>query len=134
MTTHTPTSPQRGAAIVARVMRTPHMLTSEKMLGTSVSPAPRMAPDATSDAAKSGSANASMRSTVTPSSCTATSGVSMAMIGGAATYMSTPMMAMTPMPSRVERRENDRATSLRSAPTAWPTSVVAAAPMPKPGM
>lgn len=55
MASHTPTSPIRGARRLAAVMRTPHMLTRFRMLGTRVSPAPRRAPATTMEAANSGS-------------------------------------------------------------------------------
>ena len=47
-------------------MRTPHMLAKLYKLGINVSLAPRNAPAITIDAAKNGSANASIRSTCTP--------------------------------------------------------------------
>ena len=82
------------------------------------------------EAAKRGSAKASMRSTAAPRVWTAPSGVSMEKIHGAAIYMRTPVPVMTPTPRPTLSQAKRLAWSLRSAPMLWPTRVVAAAAMP----
>ena len=58
------------------------------------------------------------------------SGVSRENIHGAERNISVPVRAITAMPSAVERQAKWTHKSLRSAPRLWPTSVVAAEPMP----
>ena len=134
MAAQTPCSPQRGASQAASVMRTPHMLTRFIRLGARVSPAPRSAPAATMEAAKRGSAKASMRSTCTPRLRTAASGVSIVKMAGARRNMTTAVPPMTAMPSAVDSQANRRARRFSPAPRLWPTRVVAAAEMPYPGI
>ena len=120
----------RGASRAAAVIRTPHMLTRFRMLGTRVSPAPRMAPAEAMDTAYRGSAKASMRSTCTPSVRTAGSGVSRANTAGANQNMRAPMRVIRATASSTHIRANRRARSRRFAPRLCPTSVVAAAATP----
>ena len=112
------------------MIRTPHMLPSSMTLGTRVSPAPRRAPAATMEAAKRGSAKASMRNTWAPRVRTPASGVSMEKIQGAAMYIKIPVQVITPTPRATLSHAKRLAWSLRSAPMLCPTRVVAAAAMP----
>ena len=131
---HTPVSPIRGAKKAAVVIRIPHMLTRFITLGTSVSPAPRSAPAVTIEQAKNGSANASIRSTFTPSCRTAVSGVSISNICGANTNIIHAVTDIINAPSKTDSRANPRACFFSLAPILWPTRVVAADATPYPGI
>ena len=85
-------------------------------------------------AAKNGSANASMRSTVAPNWRISSTGERNPIISGAKTNITTPMNAITPMPRKTVIRANDLARLLCPAPMLCPTSVVAASPIPYPGI
>ena len=134
MATHTPRSPMWGARVAASVRRTPHMLARLITHGATVLPAPTNTPLHTMAAANSGSANASMRSTSAPRPTTCSTGDMMPIITSAPAYSSTPITPITTMPVATAMRAKLWARSLRPAPRLCPMSVVAASPMPKPGM
>nr|DAU67669.1 MAG TPA: PolyVal ADP-Ribosyltransferase [Caudoviricetes sp.] len=81
-------------------------------------------------AANIGSAKASMRSAMMPSSRISGSGVMMPIISGAATYITKPMNAMTTMPSDTVMRAKRCVSIRRPAPLLCPTNVVAASAIP----
>ena len=132
--THTPDRPNCPTSSTESVSRTPQMLARFKRHGTRESPAPRRAPDATIDAANSGSANNSIRSTSVASCCTCMSGVSIRKIRGQATYIRIPAPVIIRQPSSVERLEKLFASVFLPAPMLCPTSVVAAFAIPYPGI
>ena len=81
-----------------------------------------------------GSANASMRRTAAPRLRTAGSGVKIPIIPGAHRYMNAPLTAMIAMPNSVVSQPSRFTRSFLPAPTDCPIRVVAADPMPYPGI
>ena len=77
-----------------------------------------------------GSANASMRSTSTPSWRTSSEGVIIAMANGEPTYITTPITVIMPMPNATLSQAKRFISSYLPAPMLWPTSVVAASLTP----
>ena len=114
----------------ASVSLTPQILTRFRIPGINVSPAPRRAPVATIEAANSGSASSSMRSTSAPRRCTSGTGVRNSNTYGQRKYIATPVQVMISTPMSVVSQANDFARSLLLPPTACPTIVVAALAMP----
>ena len=102
--------------------------------GAFASPAPRRTPVTTIDAAKSGSANATMRSTCAPSAITSGSVEKIEMSCGARKNSPAPASVIIIMPMYVVIRLNRSARSFRFAPSACPTSVVPAEATPNAGM
>ena len=85
-------------------------------------------------AANMGSAKASMRNTCVPKARISSTGVINAIISGANTYITTPIKAITAMPMPTVSLAKLRHKPYCPAPMLCPTSVVAASPMPYPGM
>jgi hypothetical protein len=134
MATHTPSKPNLGAKNAPRGMRIPHMLKRFMQLGIRVSPAPLKTPEATIDAAYIGSAKASMRRTFVPRARIASSGDNIPIIKGAKAYKSTPVPAITAIPRQVASHPSRLVISFLPAPMLWPIRVVAAVPIPYPGI
>ena len=86
------------------------------------------------EAAYIGSANASIRSTEVPNCRIASSGDNMEIIQGARRYMQAPLTAITSIPKQVAIQPSRFVRSCLPAPTLCPISVVAAEPIPYPGI
>ena len=130
----TPCKPNQCASTAASVRRTPHMLARFISEGLSVSPAPTHTQLPTMAAANIGSAKASMRSTCVPRSRISSTGVIRPIISGAKTYITTPIKAITAIPIPTVNLAKLRHKPYCPAPILCPTSVVAASPIPYPGM
>ena len=85
-------------------------------------------------AANIGSAKASMRRHAVPIPMISPTGVMTDISSGAKIHISTPISVMTVMPSAADIHAKERVRAFLPAPKLWPTSVVAASAMPKPGM
>ena len=82
------------------------------------------------DAPYSGSANASIRSILTPRAMTAASADIIPIMTGANRYSSVPVTAISPIPKATVSHPSLYVMSLRPAPTLCPTRVEAAACTP----
>ena len=120
--------------MAANVRRMPHILMRFISEGFKVSPAPIHIQLPTMAAANIGSAKASMRKTVVPSVRISSTGVINPIISGAKIYIITPIKAMMPMPKPTVILAKLRHKAYCPAPILCPTSVVAASPIPYPGM